>query len=942
MPTRRDITFGDFHLDPGAKQLRHRGVVCPLRPKSFSVLWHLASNPGRLIPQDELMRVVWPGTTVGPTVLRVSIREIRTALGDAAHLLVTLPRQGHRFVLDGDIDTRLRPFVGREAELSGLHRAFQRARSGARQVVFVTGDAGVGKSRLVERFLDDVRAAGGTRIATGQCVELHDGLEPYAPLLDLLDRMRRSPDGDAFDRMAARSAPSWLRQISGEAIAGTDLGSEHAAPPSRGQLLRELSLLLEELAGDMPLIVKLQDLHWTDASTLEVLSYLAQRDQPAALLIVCTRRADVGTHVERLEDVRRQLLARHRASEIRVGMLGVTEVESFLCRRLAPTPLGKDVAAVLYARTSGHPLFLTALTDHLLAQRQLVINEGTWRIVGSLDGVIPTAIREMIATVFDTIPQERRRILEAASVAGSTFSAAAICAALDLPLAEVEEACDLLVADRRLAHGGIERWPDGTTSARYAFLHEMHAEVLYAGLSPAVRSRYHRLVGETVSSAHAGQLRGVAALLAHHFTLAGEDERAWYAHRQAARAARDALAAREALGHLEAALTMIRALPRDEKRSNVELRCLLELGEATIAVHGYAAASVAGIYERACEIANVADDASLHAIAESGRFVHHAMRGELATAQERAREIVQLAERAPMLLGTGHGSLGAILLSRGELLTAQDHFRRASDAWQSWPGVALDLRAILEGFQAICGLVRGSFRDTKKELARMLQQVAEMPFDALLISQCETMAAFFHAARGATAEAGAAASRAIALADAHGLPLYLSPRVVYGWATNDVAAIRAEMARVAECDVRLGLPQYGALLAEASLHVGDAAGAAEAVDRALVDASVHGENYYLAELHRLRGRCQLLAADTAPPREQRSLHAMAQESFEGAMAIARDQGARLWLLRAASDAVASAPRVERAREVLRELLHDIDDGSAAPDLVRARKLLADA
>ncbi|MBY0279016.1 AAA family ATPase [Candidatus Binatia bacterium] len=944
MSARRTISFGEFHLDPQARQLRHRGVICPLRSKSFAVLWYLANNPGRLVPHEELMRAVWPDTSVGTTVLRVSIREIRAALGSAANLLVTVPRQGHRFVFTLDNEVRARPFVGRHAELSMLHRALLRARTGSRQTVFVTGEAGVGKSRLVERFLDDVRAAGSARIITGQCIELHDGLEPYAPWIDLLGRACRASDGQNFESALARWAPSWLRQLSShdEAGAGDRLLPMTGVAPTGGQLSRELSTLMEMLAEEGPLVIELHDLHWADASTLDALSHLGQRNVRAPLLIVCTRRLNAGVDAERLDHLQRQILGRDHGTELQLGALSADEVERFLAQRLAPVPLGNDVAATLHARTGGHPLFLTALTDHLLAQRQLVIDDQAWRIVGSLDGVIPTAIREMIATVFQSVAPDQRRILEAASVAGTAFSAAAIAAALSMPIAEVEDACDQLVAERRLEHGGIEEWPDGTTSARYSFLHHLHAEVLYAGLSPALRSRYHGLVGERVSSAHAGHLNEVAALLAHHFTLAGDEKRAWYAHRTAARAARNAFAAREAIGHLEAALTMVRALPQDDQRAHVELRCLLELGEAAIAVHGYASPTVAGIYPRACDLATSSDDVPLHVLAESGLLMHHAMRGELHAAQARAEEFVHLTERSPMLAGTGHASLGAILLSRGELRAAHQSFLRASECWERWPEVAPDLRAMVDAFRAISDLLLLSGHDARNDIARVLTRVGELPFDPLLVSQCEAIAAFFFAVRGSHEEARTAAARAIELADAHGLPLYLSPRVAHGWATRDAAAIRAEMALLAESEVRLGAPQNGALLAEVLLGAGDVAGAKAAVERAVADASEFGENYYLADLHRLRGRCRLVEARTAARGAQRSLLGEAQEWFELAIAEATRQSARLWVLRAATDALEAAPRAARARARLRDLLLEVDDGGDLPDVVRARHLLEEA
>lgn len=935
------ISFGDFNLDPNARQLRYRGEVRPLRSKSFAVLWYLASNAGRLVPQQELMSAVWGRTSVGGAVVRISIREIRVALGDAAHRLVTVPRQGHRFVLDREDDARTRPFVGREAELSALHHAWLGACAGTRHVVFVTGEAGIGKSALVGRFLDEIRVAGNARIVSGQCVEVHDSLEPYAPLLDLLGRACRAPGGEEFEQAAARWAPSWLRRL---ADRGEDVAGHHAElrpVPRSAALLRELSTLLETFCAETPLVVELEDLHWADASTLAALAHLGQRDVPAALLIVCTRRPAFGAHPERLDEVRRQLLARNRCSELALGMLDAAQVEQLLTRRLPLAPLGRGVAETLHVRTGGHPLFLTAMTDHLVAHRQLVADEGAWRLTGTLNGVIPTAIRDMIAMGFQTLTPEQRRILDAASVAGTTFSSAAIAAALDLSIGDVEDACDQLVVERRLVHGGIEDWPDGTTSARYSFVHAMHAEVLYGGLGAGLRSRYHRLVAERVSRAHEGHLRDVAAILAHHFTLAGDDERAWYAHRQAALAARDCLAAREAIGHLEAALTMIGALPEDEKRAAVELRCLLELGESTIAVHGYTDPAVVVTYRRACVLANETRDVASHVLAESGLFLHHLLRGDLDTAHERAREILRIADRMPMLVGTGFGTLGMVLLSRGDIPAAHDAFTSATDAWRKAPGVARDLSAMLHGLRANCRVVLGRFREAQDDLAEMLARIEELPFDPLLVAQGHVIAAYVHVSRGAPGDALRHAEQAIALADEHGVPLSMSPRIARGWATQDPAAIRDEMAALARADAGLGAPEFGALLADVLLRSEDGAAASAALERAFA-AAKNGEEYFLAEMHRLHGRCLILGAAATTTAESRTLVHQAKESFELAVATAVRQGARLWLLRAATDACAVALSDAPARDRLRDVLAELDDGSDAPDLRRARALLAGA
>jgi adenylate cyclase len=395
------------------------------------------------------------------------------------------------------------------------------------------------------------------------------------------------------------------------------------------------------------------------------------------------------------------------------------------------------------------------------------------------------------------------------------------------------------------------------------------------------------------------------------------------------------------MGHLEAALTLLWARPADEKRATVELRCLLELGECAISVHGYAAPAVARAYERACEVATRTGDVPSHVLAESGLFMHHSLRAELATAQENVERLLELAEQEPLYAGTALGSLGTLLLSRGEVRAAYDSFLKADAAWEPWPEIAPDLRALLCGFRATCRLVLGHFREAHDGIAQMLDRVAALPFDPLLVAQSHSLACYFHAAAGNAADARRLAEVAMTTTETHGVPLYLAPKVVYGWATGDPASIRDEMARAAAARNVLGAPQYGALLADVLLRRGDVAAAAGAVESAIAAAEESGEKYYLAELHRLRGRCLMQFARNAQPRARRELANDAALALERAMSIAESQGARLWLLRAATDACGVATRSAAARSRLRSVLAQMDDGGDEEVLAGARAMLSD-
>ncbi|MBY0274232.1 AAA family ATPase [Candidatus Binatia bacterium] len=380
------ISFGDFRLDRRTRRLRHRGSERPLRAKSSAVLLHLAEHPDRLVTHDELLRAAWPDTAVSQTVLRVCIREIRAALGeDADRFLTTVPRRGYRFSLDGgDGGGSAAVFVGRETERAALHEALARARSGHRQVVLVAGDAGAGKTALLDHFLDEIRADGGVRCARGQALELQGAVQGCTAVLDLLSRLCDEVGGDDVVRVLARRAPGWLLQLAGRIDDATAdaLRARVSNSSWEGRLL-ELGEAMESLASQKPLVLVLEDLHWSDASTIDALAYLTRRTVAARLLVIGTYRAGALLDGRPFLSTLQRLRAGGPAVAIELGPLSIAEIESYLEQRLAPQPLADHVAGALSDASEGHALSLVEVVEHLLEQRRLQLRDGVWQLDGT-------------------------------------------------------------------------------------------------------------------------------------------------------------------------------------------------------------------------------------------------------------------------------------------------------------------------------------------------------------------------------------------------------------------------------------------------------------------------------------------------------------------------------------------------------------------------------
>jgi len=298
MEPEHQITFGPFRLEGTPGRLWRGDQVIPLRPRSLAMLRYLVAHPGRLVTKAEVQQQVWAGTHVSDSVLRASVREIRAALGDAAtapRYLATVERQGYRFLGGGDVEgpppLTAGPLVGRQGEVEALVGWWQQAAHGTRQLVFVSGEAGVGKTTVVEMFLARLATGSEGWTMRGQCVEHYGEGEPYLPFLEALGRLGHGPERDAVRTVLRRYAPMWLVHLPG-LVSESELerlqGRLHGTTPAR--MLRELAEALEVLTADRGLVLVLEDLQWSDSSTVEALAYLAQRPEPARLLVLGTYR----------------------------------------------------------------------------------------------------------------------------------------------------------------------------------------------------------------------------------------------------------------------------------------------------------------------------------------------------------------------------------------------------------------------------------------------------------------------------------------------------------------------------------------------------------------------------------------------------------------------------------------------------------------------------
>lgn len=720
-------TFPPFHLDVANDVLWREATLVPLRPKTFAVLRYLMERAGQTVTRDEIFSVVWGTTKVGAQVLRASIRELRQALGDTIEeprFIETVGQQGWRFIGTGVsgqssvVSTEkenqkakiftpqssiLSPqhivLVGREAELAQLHSWLAKARQGERQIVFVTGEAGIGKTALIDAFLSDVQRQEEKQkskvsdpssvtspeprapvfIGWGQCVEHYGIGEPYMPVLAALEQLCRTRNEDFLLDLLWRYAPLWLAQMPSllEPAARAELQCQLAGA-TRERMVRELAVLLEVLTAEHPLVLVLEDLHWADASTVELLAYVARRRETARLLVLGAYRPVEMLSVEHpLRHLLGELSAHQQCTELPLATLSETAVALYLDKRFSNSALPVRFAHLLYERTGGNPLFLVTVVEDLVTRELLKEMDGSWSLqlpLVDLSLGAPESLRHFLTEQMQRLPIEDRRVLEAGSVVGAEFSAAAAAAALAEAVADVEERCEHLARQRQfLRQAGISEWPDGTQAARYGFHHALYQQLWHERVTPTRRQQWHHRIGERLEEAYGQRTGEIAAELALHFEQGHDYKRAVMYQQYAGETALQRHAPREAITHLMRALHLLASLPEGTVRTQQELRLQVTLGPALIAAKGYAAPEVGEGYSRAQTLCQQLGEQSQLAPVLMGRWMFLLVRGELRAARELAEQLVTHAQHTQDsgLLAEAHWALGESALLLGEFLQAR-------------------------------------------------------------------------------------------------------------------------------------------------------------------------------------------------------------------------------------------------------------------------------
>jgi len=598
--------FPPFRLDPVNQCLWRGDVRITLAPKVFAVLTYLVAHPGRLVTQDELLEAIWPETYVQPEVLRTYILELRKILGDRPKeslFIATLPKRGYQFVAtvseDGpsnapppSANAPASP-VGRHRELARLEGLLESAVQGHRQMVLITGEAGIGKTTLIDAFQQRLAGRREVRFARGQCVEGFGGKEAYYPVLEALGQMVRGPGAEPTIATLALHAPTWLIQFpplvtadQREALQREILGA------TRERMVREICTALEVMTAESPLVLLLEDLHAVDPSTLDLISALARRRGPAKLMLIGSYRpVELVLLQSPLKALKQDLIVHGLCHEISVERLHESDVAEYLSLKFPGDGLPEGMARLIYRHSEGNPLFMTVIVADLAKNGFLPGNEGHPEravLLKSIELGVPETLQQMIEMQVDQLSEQEQRVVKSASVAGQRFSAWAIAAMLEMDVAAAEEACERLAQKQQfILRGRGPGAPGAGISAHYEFRHSLYSQALYRKLPPAQRTNLHRRLAEKMetlyTAAQPDAALELASELALHFEKGREYERAAHYLIFSAENAGRRYAHRDSITILQQGFAMLAQVSSDSRRA-LEIELLERTSDAHYAL----------------------------------------------------------------------------------------------------------------------------------------------------------------------------------------------------------------------------------------------------------------------------------------------------------------------------------------------------------------------
>jgi class 3 adenylate cyclase/predicted ATPase len=754
------------------------------------------------------------------------------------------------------------PLVGREEEIALLRRRWERAKASDGSVVLIVGEPGIGKSRIAQTLLEQLRNEPHTRLRYFCSPHhQHSALYPSITQLEQAAGFRREDTAETrLDKLVAVLALA--NQELGEAVplladllsipTGGRYPPLNLTPQKRKEKTLQMQVAqIEGLAAQQPLLMLWEDIHWSDPTTLESLDILVDRAATLRLLVVLTFRPEftppwVGRPHVTLLSLNR-LPPRYRAEMIAYVTGGKT--------------LPTEIADQIIDRTDGVPLFIEELTKS-------VVESGCMTGAGE-HLAIPSTLQASLLARLDRLAPTRE-VAQIASTLGRQFSHELISAVADMPSARLENALEQLTRAELVFRRGTP--PDAT----YTFKHALVQDAAYSTLLRSRRQQLHGCISVTLERKFPEIAAAQPELMARHCTCAGMVEKAVEYWDKAGRMAVQRSTMAEAAAHFGKALELLGSLPGSpEKRSN-ERSLQLALAGAFTAARGWASPEAGEAYARARELCRDAPDGAQVATAWAGALSYLHNRAEIRGGHELANELLQLSERRndseTKLIA--HRNVGISLLFRAEFSRALVHLRRSIDFYDQArhrpPKLTPhDVRVTCESFVAWTYLLLGQTDQALEQSRSALAWARELSHPYTLAFALHVNCVF-HQLRCDGSILQERADELVEIATEHGFPHFVGTGACFrAWAMLEmggsieetISRMRWGLAAKRATGAEIKVPYYLGLLAEAHRRANRIAEGMSLLNEAVELVERTDERWYEAELYRLMGETSIIGSD---------------------------------------------------------------------------------
>ena len=801
----------------------------------------------------------------------------------------------------------------------------------------------------------------------GQCVDQYGSGEPYLPIIEALRRPCAEPEGERIVQCLRHNARAWLAHIAPPSSpdATTELSST-SVPLMPERVLGQMVEALEALSAQNGTVLLIEDLHWADCATLDLFAYVAQRSDPARLLVIGTYRP-IEAAASRLADVEQALRARRACVSVPVPRLSQSLVREYLERRFTQHDLPVAVPALLYGRTEGNALFMTGVVDSWLERGLLTTIGGRCETVASLDELVrcvPDSFVRMIHRALERLSPLERSAIEAASVVGNCFSTDVVAAALSLDALQVEELCMRWVhRGQFLSRRGKTEWRDGTVAERCEFVHALYQQVIYEQIGAARQAQLHLRTGERLEAAHAEQANIIATELALHFQRGRDYRRAVRYLRISGEHALRQGAYDAAVDHLTRAIDLTAKLPEAEDKAGIELdlRCLI--ATPLRITKGFAAPEVEQSYVKAAQLCDGRGSTPQLFIIMAGMCTIRILRGAIAAAVELGEKFLGLAEEHGdrSALSEAHLVLGIARHSLGQHREAGAHLEyviAAADAEGQSVYASLGGRhpvVAAQCFLALSSCMLG-YLDRAQREAQGALSLARGLEDPFAIGFASSYCSHVCHLRGEPESTQKHLDALATLSAEYGLGMLSSMELLQrggaciqaGDPASGIELIQRGSAEFEATGARAYARYWVGLLAQGYAKIAQPGRALQIIDDAIQQQNPAGERLWDAELLRIQGELLISLDDCGglfqEASESRERTVSAEGSLLRALEVARQQEAKLFELRAAvvlAKYWQARGNAARAYALLFDIYGWFSEALETADLVEARLLVED-